>query len=471
MSIPTEKSSLEDVLSSVPDLVDHFYNDTQAPHVKAAPGLTPVPTERTTWIEEQRAWRNAAVLFDQSHHMPELFVRGKDAMRLLSDLGVNSFANFIPGRAKQYIACNHEGQVIGETLIYCHAADDFELVSGMPLLNWVEYNALHGGYDVSLERDNNTARNPKGTRLKFRFGMDGPKAGRIFAEAIEGEMPDIKFFWTAKVRIAGCDVMALRHGMAGHQGVELSGRFEDGEKVRAALLAAGGKYGLRQGGTVTYFSAVTESAWMASPFPAIFTSDRLRDYRRWLPADTWEAGSQLGGSFVSDRLEDYYVTPWDLGVEKRIAFDHDFIGRPALEKMAQNPRRTRRTLVWDKQDVTDIFASILDEGPACKMLRLPYASYAYQMYDAVRNARGDIVGHSTFVGYSANESKVLSLVMIDRDHAEIGTELTLTWGEPNGGSRKPHVERHRQTDVRVTVASAPHAQTVREKKLQRVAVV
>src|SRR5690606_29639889 len=117
---------------------------------------------------------------------------------------------------------------------------------------------------------------------------------------------------TAKVRIAGCDVLALRHGMAGHQGVELSGAFEDGERVRAALLEIGEKRGLRQGGTLAYFSAVAESGWMASPFPAVFTSPDLKAYREWLPAGGWEANAQLGGSFVSERIEDYYVTPWDL---------------------------------------------------------------------------------------------------------------------------------------------------------------
>ena len=458
-----EASSLEDLLSSKADLVDFFYNDTLAPHAKAGGG-TPVPAEQSNWIDEHRAWRNAAILFDQSHHMPELFVRGPDAMRLLSYLGVNSFEAFVPGKAKQFIACNHEGQVIGETLMYCHAEDDFELVSGMPLINWVEYNARTGPYDVTLERDNNTARNPAGRRIKFRFGMDGPATGAIFAEAVEGAAPEIPFFSTAKVRIAGCEVLALRHGMAGHKGVELSGRFEDGPKVRAALLAAGAKHGLRPGGTLAYFSATGESGWMASPFPAIFTSPKLKAYREWLPAETWEAGAQLGGSFVSPRLEDYYVTPWDLGVEKRIRFDHDFIGREALERLAQDPRRTRRTLVWNRDDVAKIFDSLLEPGPACKLIRLPYAAYAYQMYDAVRTPEGKLVGYSTYVGYSANEAKLLSLVMIDSDYAEEGRELVLTWGEPNGGSRKPHVETHRQAEVRVTVAPAPFAEVVQRLK-------
>jgi vanillate/3-O-methylgallate O-demethylase len=456
--------TLEDRLSSISNLVDHFYNDTLAPHVRARGGLTPVPLENSTWVEEQRAWRNTAVLFDQSHHMPELFLKGPDAIRLLSHVGVNSFANFTAGVAKQFIACNHEGQIIGETLMYCHDKEDFELVSGMPLLNWVEYNARTGGYNVTLERDNHTAGNPTGKRVKFRFGMDGPNAGKIFAAVIEGSMPEIRFFGTAQVRIAGCDVMALRHGMAGHQGVELSGRYEDGPAVRAALLKAGEPFGLRQGGTLAYFSATTESGWMASPFPAIFTSEKLRDYRRWLPANTWEASAQLGGSFATGRLEDYYVTPWDLGVERRIKFDHAFVGHEALQKLAQNPRRTRRTLVWNKDDVARVFESLLLPGPAYKLIRLPYSSYAYQQYDEVKTSSGRLVGYSTMAAYSSNESKLLSMVMIDLDHAQPGTELVLTWGEPNGGSRKPHVERHKQTQIRVTVAPAPFAEAVQRMK-------
>jgi len=463
------KRSLAEKLATVGNLAQHFYHDTIAPHVKATPGLTPVPAERTNWIEEQRAWHNTAILFDQSHHMPELFVKGPDAKKMLESLGINSWANFQPGRAKQYICCNEEGYVIGETLMYCYAEDDFELVSGGPLLNWVEYNALTGGWNVTVVRDNNTARNPDG-RTKFRFGMDGPNAGKIFAEAIEGEVPEVKFFWHTDVRIAGCDVTMLRHGMAGHQGCEISGKYADIEKVRSRLLEVGEKYGIQHGGFLTYFSATAESAWMASPFPAIFTSPSLQKYREWLPEDTWEAGAQLGGSFVSENIEDYYVTPWDLGSSKLIKFNHDFVGRGALEKMAEGKPRHRRSLIWNKDDVAMIFRSLMEPAPACKMMRLPYAAYAYQMYDAVRNKDGEVVGHSTFVGYTANEEVIMSLVMIDEDHAEPGTELVLTWGEPDGGSRKAHVERHRQCDVRVTVADAPLSKYVREKKTQLIEV-
>jgi vanillate/3-O-methylgallate O-demethylase len=460
--------SFEDFLRSTPNLFEYFYNDTLSPHSRARSGLSPVPLEHSNWMEEQRAWRESAVLFDQSHHMPEIFLRGPDAIRLLHGIGINSFNNFVPGRVKQFIGCNHQGQVIGECILYYHRDESFELVSGMPLLNWVAYNAQSEGYDVTLERDNQTSGNPTGRRVKFRFGLDGPKAGDIFNEVLEGTPPEIPFFHTARVRIAGCEVLAFRHGMAGHRGVEISGNYDDGPKVREAVLEAGRKHGLRQGGLLAYFSTIAEVGWVGGPFPAIFTAPQLRDYRQWLPADTWEASAQLGGSFISDNIEDYYLTPWHLGAEKQIKFDHDFIGREALERMSHKPPRVRRMLVWNEADLARVFSSLLDPGLAYKLIRLPIATYAYQQHDAIRTRDGAHVGTATFAGYTANEHVFVSLAMIDPAHGEVGTELVLTWGEPNGGSRKPQVERHRQTEISVTVAAAPYAETVRRIKHDKI---
>ena len=45
-----------------------------------------VAPEFTNWRDEQRAWRETCVLFDQSHHMVNLFVEGPDTLKLLSHL-------------------------------------------------------------------------------------------------------------------------------------------------------------------------------------------------------------------------------------------------------------------------------------------------------------------------------------------------------------------------------------------------
>jgi vanillate/3-O-methylgallate O-demethylase len=456
-------SSLQDRLDGIPDLVDHFYNDTLAPHAMHRANLVPIPPEFTNWRDEQRAWRQTAVLFDQSHHMPELFLGGPDALRLLKTVGINSFENIAPGRVKQLIGCAYDGHVIGESVVYCHADDSFELVSGMTLQNWVHYLAEAGDYDVTVDRDLNTSDNQTGRRVKFRYQLDGPSATGIFREVVEGEAPDIPFFRTAWIRIKGCEVLALSHGMAGHFGVELSGAYDDGDKVRAAIVEVGAAHGLRQGGSRAYFSAKAESGWIPYPLPAIYTDARMRGFREWLPADGWEARQQLGGSFRSAHIEDYYVTPWDLGLGHLLHFDHDFIGREALEEMADGERRTKVTLVWDKNDVMRVKRSLLEEGIAYKYLDLPIASYSFQHTDQVLDG-DELVGVAAYTGYTVNESDVLSLAIVDESHAEPGTEVSIVWGEPDGGSRKPHVELHRQVTVRATVAPAPYAQAVRQFK-------
>jgi vanillate/3-O-methylgallate O-demethylase len=456
-------NSLQDLLDRTPDLVAYFFNDTVPPHARHRGDLVPIPAEFTNWRDEQRAWRETCVLFDQSHHMPELLVEGPDALPLVRTVGINSFENITAGRVKQLVGCAYDGHVIGESLAYCHADDSFELVSGMTLQNWVRFLAETGGYDVTVERDLNTSDNPTGRRVKFRYQLDGPRAQAIFEEVVEGEPPDIPFFHTASVRIAGCDVLALRHGMAGHFGVELSGAYDDRDAVRAAIIAAGAAHGLRQAGTRAYFSTLGESAWMPYPLPAIYTDDRMRAFREWLPADGWEARQQLGGSFRAARIEDYYVDPWDLGVERLLHFDHAFVGREALERMAAADRRTKVTLVWDKDDVVRVQRSLLEEGIPYKYLDMPMASYSFQHADEVLD--GDRrIGVATYTGYTVNEPDVLSLAIVDASYAEPGTRVSLVWGEPDGGSRKPHVERHRQLTVGATVAPAPYARAVRQFK-------
>ena len=455
--------SLEELIQSVPNLVEYFFNDTIAPHARNRPGFSPVPAEFTNWRDEQHAWRETAVLFDQSHHMPELFLSGADAFRVLHQLGINTFNNFVPGRAKQLVACNHRGQVIGECVLYYLDHERFELVSGMHLLDWVQFQAQTGGYDVVVERDHQTSANSQG-RQRFRFGMDGPNAEHIFKEVVEGEVPEIPFFRTARVRIAGCEVLALRHGMAGHKGVELSGPYAEGATVRTAILDAGRKHGLLPAGKLAYFSTPSEGGWLAYPVPAVYTDEQLRGFRQWLSGSSWAANLQLAGSYRSSNIEDYYVTPWDMGVDRVMKFDHDFIGRAALEDLANRPHRAKVTLIWNPEDVARIQGSLLEAGIPYKYLDFPVSSYGFPQCDAVRTLDGKLIGRSGFAGYSGNEAKMLSIAVVDGDYATPGTQAVLIWGEADGGSKKPQVERHRQTEVRVTVAPAPYAEAVRRMK-------
>jgi vanillate/3-O-methylgallate O-demethylase len=195
----------------------------------------------------------------------------------------------------------------------------------------------------------------------------------------------------------------------------------------------------------------------------VYTSEAERAYRKWLPAESYEATGTLAGSFVSDNIEDYYVTPWELGYGSFIKFDHDFIGRDALEKADPAAQRKKVTLAWDPEDITKIFASLFDvQGESYKFFDLPLANYGSANYDSVVDSEGNVVGFSMFTGYSANERRALSLATVNPDVPE-GAEIKVVWGEPNGGTTKAAVEPHQQIEVRAVVSPVPYSAVARNE--------
>src|SRR4051794_38440556 len=341
--------------------------DAQAP-----PTIFPVTPEFSNWRSEQRAWRETCALLDQSHHMTDLFLQGPDALRLLSDLGVNSFAGFDVDRAKQFVAVNEDGFLIGDAILFHLGADSFDLVGWRMVIDWVRFHLETGSYDASGQMDENSLLRSGPPRL-YRFELQGPTALQVVERLIARTVPEIPFFGMSRFTIAGSEVRALRHGMAGQPGFELFGPWDEGERVRDAILDAGQALGLVQAGARAYSTANLESGWVPSPCPAIFTGDVLERYRRWLPAD--RAGS-LGGSLASDDIRAYYLTPYDLGYGRTVAFDHGFVGREALERVASDPPRTKVTLVWDADDVTSAIATLFRDGPKSKYFELPKSRYA-----------------------------------------------------------------------------------------------
>jgi syringate O-demethylase len=280
-------------------------------------------------------------------------------------------------------------------------------------------------------------------------------------EAVTGSpAPDLKFFNLCSMQIAGREVTALRHGMAGQPGFELMGPWEDGAAIHAALVEAGEQHGMRLCGGRCYSSNTLESGWIPSPLPAVYTGEKMKPYREWLTTNHYEAHASIGGSFVSNDIEDYYLTPWDLGYGPFVKFDHDFVGRDALEKIAAGPHRKKVTLALDNASVTDAMFTMFDEGLRAKFIEFPSAVYAMHPFDRVM-VDNKQVGLSTWIGYSSNVGKMLTLAMVDEEYAEPGTDVTFVWGEPDGGSRKPTVEQHKQVNIDAVVSPVPYSKVAR----------
>jgi vanillate/3-O-methylgallate O-demethylase len=156
---------------------------------------------------------------------------------------------------------------------------------------------------------------------------------------------------------------------------------------------------------------------------------------------------------LSERIEDYCVAPYDLDDGRSVAFDHDFLGRAALEKHAENPAGRKVTLVWNSDDVAAAIGSLFQPGTPAKNMSLLKSRYGlYQAGEVLRD--GARVGISLDRGYMANKRIFASLATIDVAAAELGTEMTFIEGE-QPPSCKPQVEPHRQVSIRATVAPAP----------------
>jgi vanillate/3-O-methylgallate O-demethylase len=245
--------------------------------------------------------------------------------------------------------------------------------------------------------------------------------------------------------------------MAGNPGCEFFGPWDEGPAVKEAILEAGSAFDLRRVGSLAYFTNALELGWIPRPVPAIFTGDELRPFREWLPATSSEATWGLGGSFYSPDIQDYYFTPWELGYGNVVKFDHEFVGREALEGTAGDDHRRKVTLVWDPADVARVVESYMrpEETPAL-YIEFPRATYATWQYDAVHDDQGRTVGASTYTGFSWNERAMLSLAVVEPEYAEPGTRVSVLWGEPEGGAKsQPWLEPHRQVEIGATVAPAP----------------
>src|ERR1700721_1162926 len=151
-----KQRSLED-LSPTGNPVELLRNSQEGAYVYPV-----VPTEFSNWKAEQVAWQKTAVLFDQSHHMANLYIKGPDALKLISYLGFNTFKNFPTNMAKQFVPVTYDGYVIGDGILFHLEENEYEFVGRVPTGNWVRFHPETGDGDAELVRDDRSPPPPPG---------------------------------------------------------------------------------------------------------------------------------------------------------------------------------------------------------------------------------------------------------------------------------------------------------------------
>jgi glycine cleavage system aminomethyltransferase T len=397
--------------------------------------------EYTTWQDEQMSWKTTCYVGDWSF-LWDLRIDGPDALRLLREKSVNSYETFAVGSGKHMIQCNERGKVNAEGVLLRLGEQSFATQSTTAL--YTSYLISRGGYDVTVSRE-----------PRFKFQVSGPNALAVCEEATGENLRDIKFMRFRSVRIAGVEALALRMGMAGEVGFEFHGPMAQHDAVWSEILRVGEKHGIRRLGRRTAMINHLEAAFptgnwhFLANFEDGFAEHCAENF------DMYGIGIALAGSLDSDDLDDYMLSPVSLGWAKSIKFDHDFLGRQALEREVAHPRHQRVTLEFDSADVVDIYASLFAPGEPYGYIDIPHPQRWVFHADAVHDADGQLVGISSPPGYSFHFRKMLSLGFVDPAHAEPGTEVTVIWGEPG----------KRQKRIRAVVAPAPYKADKRRVEL------
>lgn len=260
-----------------------------------------MPVQYSSILDEHRAVREAAGLFDVSH-MGEFHVAGSDAALFLDRLVVNAVTAAPVGKAIYSPMCNGSGTVVDDLILYRTAEDAFLVCVNASNIEkdfgWFLKQADRWGLQVEIE-DHSDA--------YALLALQGPKAVAIL-EAMElAEAATIRRFWHRQVPYAGEKIRICRTGYTGEDGFEIYASPKAAERLAKQILAEGTAHGLRLCG--------------------LGARDSLR----------LEAGLPLYGHELSDR-----ITPLEAGLDWTVKFGkEDFIGKNALSEQRASgiPRR------------------------------------------------------------------------------------------------------------------------------------
>jgi vanillate/3-O-methylgallate O-demethylase len=392
------------------------------------------PPQYTSWVDESLSWKNSCYIGDWSF-LPSVRFGGRDLWKLFSEQAVNTMNNFQSGQSKHLLMCTPEGKMLEEGILSRTGENELRAFGG--IARRAEFLIRKGLYDVSIEPLSLT-----------KFHVQGPNSLHVMERVAGERLRDIRFMRARDIRIAGHTVTALRQGMSGEIGFELHAPLEHGKEVWAAIVAAGKEFDIHEMGARVSMLNHLEANYPTNKLdymPALM-SDDYTEYRTMFRPETFQLFYKIAGSFESDDIRDWYRSPIELGWGNRIKLDHQFVGREALAKELENPRRTMVTLVWNGEDVIESYGAFFRKGqPLPEFMEMPRDSRGFMWTDKVlRNGR--LAGVSTSRGYSAYSREMLSLCTIDLEHGAPGTEVVLIWGNPG----------HVQKEIRATVQRAPY---------------
>lgn len=388
-----------------------------------------IPWQYTDYHDESMSFHESAYLGDWSS-LPKFRISGPDAVRFLSAYCGNSFRTFEVGQVKHSIQTNEEGKVVGEGVLYKRPDGSFRYTGGGAY--WLNYWFLEGDWDAEAALD---------TPDEFVFAVQGPSSLAVM-EALAGErLRDIGFSRCRPIEIRGHRMTLLRVGVSGELGYELHGPAEFANEIWSVAFETGKQFGLRQlGGRSQLVSHVEHG------FPTIG-----RDF--W-PATSIRADKSRahnlalsGGSYLWSDPRELMRSPVELGWGPSVnTSDHDFMGSDVIAReKAAGTAQVLMGLEWSSDDVIDVFASQFREGTLATPMEMPRTVVRHSLNPDQVLVGGKLVGCSTSRAYSTFLRRMISMCVLDREHAHEGRQVIVLWGDRDSDQR----------EIRATVRALP----------------
>ncbi|MEL1254110.1 aminomethyl transferase family protein [Flavobacterium sp. DGU38] len=403
--------------------------------------------------KESLSWKHTCYLHAGLNPAYPYKISGKDAVRLFSDTCVNDFKTFSKGTTRHAVMCNENGNVMADGILLSLGNDEYMSYFLSPYIN---YFADSGKYKV------------KGEDLSgkvYLFQIGGPNSLAVLEAATKSSLRDIAFFHHRESRIYSdeqpdkkYDVRILRMGVAGTLAYEVHGPIEDAQEVYTALLKAGESFGMERLAMQVYGMNHTENGFVQSfiHFSAAYYQDKA--FMEYIGDKFNMILDNLAGSAGSS-IEKRYLNPVEAGWSNRIHLDHDFIGRKAIEAVLKNPKRMPVTLVWNSDDILEVYQSQFEQGEEYQYMDLAANEIwtsnntAVHSDDVVKN--GKTIGISSGRVYSNYYRVMISLCIINIEDSELGSEVEIIWGEPGV----------RQKNIRAVISRFPYLDLPRNKNI------
>ncbi|MBR2672577.1 MAG: glycine cleavage system aminomethyltransferase GcvT [Oscillospiraceae bacterium] len=210
-------------------------------HVKYGGKIVPfggflLPVQYSSVIEEHKAVREKAGLFDVSH-MGEITLKGPDSLKFLNHLLTNDYTSLKPGSARYSPMANENGGTVDDLIVYMRGENDYFIV--------VNAANKDKDYQWMLDHVSGDCELKDVSDSYAQIALQGPLAYSIMLKLVPEEcLPQKNYTAIFDVDIKGICSIISRTGYTGEDGFEIYYPAEKAAELWELVMDAGKEFGL-----------------------------------------------------------------------------------------------------------------------------------------------------------------------------------------------------------------------------------